>query len=135
MKATALVMAGGRGTRMTLPVEKPLLEVSGKPVIEHVLKALEEANKIESLIVTVSRHTPKTKRYIQDLGIDFVQTQGKDYVSDMNSAIKKLNLNIVLATAADLPLITSRDIDEILAHYDKQKKPAMTVAVPAKTKL
>jgi len=43
MGVTALVMAGGKGTRMALPEEKPLLTVGGKPVIEHVLAALENA--------------------------------------------------------------------------------------------
>jgi adenosylcobinamide-phosphate guanylyltransferase len=36
---TALVMAGGKGTRMKLAEEKPLINVCGKPVIEYVLTA------------------------------------------------------------------------------------------------
>ena len=40
MSVTAVVMAGGKGKRMGLPVEKPLLRVGGKPVVELVVDAL-----------------------------------------------------------------------------------------------
>lgn len=42
----ALVMAGGRGKRLgkrTRTTPKPLLSVGGKPILEHVLRRLEEA--------------------------------------------------------------------------------------------
>lgn len=45
MGVTALVMAGGRGTRMRLAEEKPLVKVRGKPVIEYVIAALKNAKK------------------------------------------------------------------------------------------
>jgi dTDP-glucose pyrophosphorylase len=43
---TALVMAGGRGTRLGLLTQstpKPLVQVGGKPILEHVLSRLEAA--------------------------------------------------------------------------------------------
>ncbi len=42
MGIVALVMAGGKGTRMRIAKEKPLIQVCGKPVIEYVLEALNE---------------------------------------------------------------------------------------------
>ncbi|MCW4036576.1 MAG: NTP transferase domain-containing protein [Candidatus Bathyarchaeota archaeon] len=47
MGVTALLMAGGKGTRMALRGEKPLLEVDGKPMIEHVIEALRDAGKVD----------------------------------------------------------------------------------------
>ena len=38
---TALVMAGGKGTRMDIDEEKPLIKVNNKPMIECVLTAVE----------------------------------------------------------------------------------------------
>lgn len=50
---TALVMAGGRGTRLgerTKDTPKPLLNVGDKPILEHVLTALEDAGVPEIFV-------------------------------------------------------------------------------------
>ena len=60
MDIAALVMAGGKGTRMWLREEKPLLKVGRKPMIQHVLMALKDAEKISEIIVAVSKYTPPT---------------------------------------------------------------------------
>ena len=137
MAVTALVMAGGKGARMTLPEEKPLLKVGGKPVIEYVLAALENAAKIDAIAVVVSDYTPKTAKHVAKFPVKVVQTLGKGYVSDMGCAVKTLKLHAVLAIGADLPLITGEIIDDIVTRYEQCGKPALTVAVPmaAKAKL
>jgi adenosylcobinamide-phosphate guanylyltransferase len=137
MGVTALVMAGGKGARMTLSEEKPLLKVGGKPVIEHVLAALENAKKVDAIVIAVSEYTPKTAKHIAKVRVKVVQTPGKEYVSDMGYAVKTLKLHAVLAIGADLPLITGEIIDYIVECYERCGKPALTVAVPldAKAKL
>lgn len=50
---TALVMAGGRGTRLgdrTKDTPKPLLTVGDRPILEHVLTALEDAGVPEIFV-------------------------------------------------------------------------------------
>jgi len=64
MGVTALVMAGGRGTRMGTE-EKSLLKVGGKPMVEYVLNALKGAKKVEEIIVeTVEGTTKKVNGYL-----------------------------------------------------------------------
>jgi adenosylcobinamide-phosphate guanylyltransferase len=134
---TALVMAGGRGTRMKLPMEKPLINVCGKPTIEYVLAALKEAKKIDRIIVATTTITPKTTALMQQQGVEVIQTPGKDYVSDMGYTVQTLKLGVFLAIAADLPLVKPEMVDEIVTRYENCGKPALTVAVPieVKTKL
>jgi adenosylcobinamide-phosphate guanylyltransferase len=134
MGVTALVMAGGKGTRMTLSEEKPLLKIGGKTVIEHVLAALENAEKVDSIVVAVSDYTPKTARFMAKFPVKVIKTPGKEYVSDMGYAVKRLKLQIVLAVAADLPLITGETIDDIVERYEQCGKPALTVVVSLETK-
>ena len=134
MGVVALVMAGGKGTRMKLAEEKPLIKVCGKPVIEYVLAALKDAKKIDSIIVATSSYTPKTTKLMKQLGVKVVETPGKDYVSDMGYAAQSLNLGVFLAIAADLPLVSSEMIDAVVERYERCGKPALTVAVPLKTK-
>jgi adenosylcobinamide-phosphate guanylyltransferase len=134
MGVTALVMAGGKGTRMALSEEKPLLKIGGKTVIEHVLAALKNAEKVESIVVAVSDYTPKTARLMAKFPVKVIKTPGKEYVSDMGYAVKRLKLHTVLAIAADLPLITGEVVDDIAERYEQCGKPALTVVVPVETK-
>jgi adenosylcobinamide-phosphate guanylyltransferase len=131
---TALVMAGGKGTRMKLAEEKPLIKVSGKPVIEYVLAALKNAKKIDKIIVATSTTTPKTTALMKQLGVQVIQTPGKDYVSDMGYTVQTLKLGVFLAIAADLPMVKSGMIDTVVERYEQSGKPALTVAVPLAVK-
>lgn len=134
MTVQALVMAGGKGTRMGSPEEKPLIKVCGKPVIEYVLEALKNAKKIDTVYVAVTERTPKTAKHMEKFGAKIVMTPGKDYVSDMGYATQALKLGKFLAIAADLPLITGEVLDRIVERYEVCGKPALTVAVPIETK-
>ena len=134
MGVTALVMAGGKGTRMELSEEKPLLQVGGKPVIEHVITALKNAKKVSSIVVAVSNFTPKTAKMLLKFPVSVIKTPGKEYVSDMGYAVRTLSLQTVLAIGADLPLITAEVIDAIVEHYERCGKPALSVVVSMETK-
>jgi adenosylcobinamide-phosphate guanylyltransferase len=134
MGVTALVMAGGKGSRMALSEEKPLLQVSGKPVIEHVIAALKKAKKVNSIVVAVSDYTPKTAELMLKFPVSVIKTPGKEYVSDMGYAVKTLGLQTVLAIGADFPLITAEVIDAIIEYYERCGKPALSVVVPMETK-
>ena len=131
---TALIMAGGKGTRMKLSEEKPLIHVCGKPVIEYVLAALKGAKKIDQIIVATSATTPKTTALMKQLGVKVIETPGKDYVSDMGYTVQTLKLGVFLAIAADLPLVKPEMIDSIVERYERAGKPALTVAVPLEVK-
>jgi len=132
---TALVMAGGKGTRMKIKEEKPLVQVCGKPVILFVLEALKGSKKIDRIIVATTISTPNTAILMSQYGVEVIETPGKDYVSDMGWVVQKLKLGVFLAIAADLPLVKAETIDSIVERYERCGKPALTVAVPLQTKV
>ncbi len=134
MGLTALVMAGGKGTRMVLSEEKPLLRVGGKPVIEHVLAALKKSKKVSSIVVAVSDYTPRTAQLMRQFPVSVIKTPGKEYVSDMGYAVRTLRLQNVLAIGADFPLITAEIIDAIVEGYERCGKPALSVVVSMEIK-
>jgi len=123
-------MAGGRGTRMALSEEKPLVMVGGKAMIERVIDALRGARKVEDLVVAVSKDTPKTAVRARELSAKPLDTPGEGYVSDLRYAARRLGPRKILTVSADLPLITSAIIDHIVERYENCGKPALTVAVP-----
>jgi adenosylcobinamide-phosphate guanylyltransferase len=132
---TALIMAGGKGTRMELKGEKPLIKVGGMPMIQRVIDALRCAVMVDDVVVATSPHTPQTVEFVENLGIRTIKTPGKGYVEDLGFAISNLDFKdenqVVLTVTSDLPLIQSETLDHILSEYEKCGKPAMCVAVPA----
>src|SRR6266481_1853668 len=50
----AVLLAAGRGTRMrelTVDLPKPMIEVRGKPVLQHIVEGLRDAGMTEFLII------------------------------------------------------------------------------------
>ncbi len=134
MTVPALIMAGGKGTRMGAQEEKPLIKVCGKPVIQYVIEALRSAKKIDEIYVAVTDCTPKTAKLMEGFNVQVVMTPGQNYVADMGYATQALKLGKFLAIAADLPLVTGEILDRIVERYENCGKPALTVAVPIETK-
>lgn len=132
MGVTALVMAGGKGTRMKPEQEKPLLKVGGKSMIEHILNALKNAKKVNEIIVATSKHTPKTAALARKLSFTVLETPGMGFCLDAGYAIEKLKLGTVMTMSADLPLVTGEFIDEAITRYEQSDKPSLTVMVPLK---
>ena len=129
MTVTALVMAGGKGTRMGGNVEKPILQVKGKSMLEHVVDAIKKVQTIDRIIVVVTANTPNTTVHARRLGIETLATPGDGFEEDTRFAIRKLGLEDVLVIAADLPLITPNIIREAVERYHKSGKPALAVMV------
>ena len=128
---TALIMAGGKGTRMELDVEKPLVKINEKPMIQYVIDALKNTDKINKIIAATSKNTPETRNFLDKQGIDVIETPGDGYVNDLGFIISNFELDDVLLTVtSDLPLINSDIIDYVLEEYKRSKKPAMSVLVP-----
>jgi GTP:adenosylcobinamide-phosphate guanylyltransferase len=128
----ALLMAGGKGIRMNSHLEKPLTIVHGKPLIEHVLCALQDSLGVDEIIVATSVHSPKTTIHAENLGFKVFITPGKGYVEDLSLLLAHEDFQdeTILTITADLPLITGKIIDLVLDEYYKSSSPAMSVMVP-----
>ncbi len=128
----ALLMAGGKGTRMNSDLEKPLIIVNGKPLVEHVLSALQDSSCVDEIIVATSHLTPETTFHTENLGFRVLKTPGNGYVEDISFLLSNEDFHheVLLTITSDLPLITGRIIDLVLEEYHKSPKPAMSVMVP-----
>lgn len=130
MGVAALIMAGGKGTRIKSDIEKPLIPILGQPMILHIINASKKAQLVDGIFVAVSPNTPKTSQRMKELRIKIVETLGKNYVADMQLAIKKLLLKKTMILSADLPLLDATLIDKIIRYYEVSGKPALTVMAP-----
>jgi adenosylcobinamide-phosphate guanylyltransferase len=87
MKIPALIMAGGKGTRMGQPIEKPLLNLLSKPLIDWVAEAVVNANNISDFYVVTSPNTPQTERHSKSRGWKVLRTDAKGYHNDLKQAV------------------------------------------------
>ena len=53
MKVSAIIVAGGKGTRMNETVPKQYLDLGGQPILSHTIMALDACENIDDLIVVV----------------------------------------------------------------------------------
>ena len=132
----AILMAGGRGTRLKVPCEKPLFELHDKPLIKYVIENVNQSKLIDQLVIAVSPNTRETIDYLKSLDDDFqiLDTSGDDYLTDLSYILdyfeKKSADDILLFINADLPFISTETIDFVLNHYLNSDKDALSILVP-----
>ena len=130
MAVTALIMAGGKGQRLKIDKEKPLLKIGGKTLVERVIEAAKSAKNVDEIIVAISKNTPKTTEFVQSLRVKTIETPGDDYCSDLDYLIKNYKFEIILTITADLPFLTGKFIDEVIFFYNSCKTQALNVVMP-----
>lgn len=112
----ALIMAGGKGTRMNMPEEKLLLKYK-KPTILHVIDALQNSKCFSKIFAATSPNSPNTEKLISE-HIDIIKTRGKDYVTDLNYALSALD-DFVFVVSGDLPLLDYTVIQDLVSKHQK----------------
>ena len=113
-----IVMAGGKGSRMSLDGEKLLLKYK-KPVILNVVDSLKNSNCFSKIFTITSCNSPKTKKLLQENNIEIFDTPGIGYVEDLNLVLQIIH-DVVLVTSGDLPLLDQQIIQKIAHQYDSQ---------------
>jgi uncharacterized protein (TIGR00454 family) len=133
MKVPALIMAGGKGKRMGLTVEKPLLPFLGKPLLDWVVEAVSSAKKVSEFYVVTSADTPETEKRCKSKGWRFLRTDAKGYHSDLKQAVRDAGLDgAVLTIPADLPAVTGKFLDKVIGEFEACRKDFLAVFVPIK---
>ena len=119
----AVVMCGGKGTRMASPTEKSLLKLGSKTLVEHVLDALVEYGRFESITAISSPNTPATSKFLcahkyhTSGQMDILEGRGVNYSLDLSYILGKIRPSPIFVVSADLPLLNSSLIHRIMAHY------------------
>ncbi|MDE1829130.1 MAG: NTP transferase domain-containing protein [Thaumarchaeota archaeon] len=113
----ALVMCGGKGTRMESSQEKLLLKYK-KPVIQHVISALKESECFSKITCATSPNAPKTSEFVREIGMPTMETRGKGYVEDLSEALQNFSEN-VFVVSGDLALLDSEIIQKIASQYEE----------------
>jgi adenosylcobinamide-phosphate guanylyltransferase len=140
----ALIMCGGRGTRLDTDVEKPLHEIAGEPMLDRVRRALRRATRVDTVHLVTAPHAPRTARHVAETARrqeTVIQAPGEGYVADLGRALGGPRVDTPLLTVvADLPLLAADAVDTVCDHYagldpkPDAPPPSLTVCVPAALK-
>lgn len=135
MRIPALIMAGGKGKRMGLKIEKPMLPFLGKPLIDRVAEAAASAEKISEFYVVTSENTPETEKHCRSKGWRVLRTDAKGYHSDLKQAVRDAGLTgAVMTIPADLPALTGKFLDKVVSEFEVCGKDFLAVFVPIKAR-
>ncbi|MFA6680005.1 MAG: NTP transferase domain-containing protein [Candidatus Methanomethylophilaceae archaeon] len=130
----ALVMAGGKGTRMgKCGLEKPLQVIGVKHTVMRVVEALSGSKNIDRVLVSVSSNTPGTERYLKNWSVETIRTSGEGYVEDLHAALSTMSGKYVISSPSDLPLLRTYTIDAFIDFFNKKKADSAIAVVDKDT--
>ncbi len=122
-KRIGLVMAAGKGTRMKSELPKVLFPVCGRPMIEYVLDALDEAG-VDRIVVIVGYRADLVRETLGARpGIEFVeQTEqlGTGHAVMVCRETLEDYEGPVFVIAGDSPMIQADSVRALLDDYDRQ---------------
>ena len=139
MKVAAIVPAAGSGKRIKSKIQKPYIELCGKPIIAHTLLKLSKNRSIAEIIVAVNRKSVNKVR--RDIIAKFrikktkVVAGGKERKDSVFNALRNVSEDVdyVLIHDCARPLVTDKVI--VVSLKTAQRFRASVVAVPVKPTL
>jgi len=119
---TAVILAGGKGSRLNF-VEKALLELQGKPILNHIIETLSRC--VDEIIVVARDEEQQEKLHIA--GVTFARDAVQDFgpVAGICSGLSASSSQYAFVAACDMPFIKA-DVVDLLFH----KAVGYDVAIP-----
>jgi len=109
---TAVILAGGKGSRLNF-VEKALLELHGKPILNHIIETLSAC--VDEIIVVA--RDEEQQRHLHLPGVIVVRDEVRDFgpVAGICSGLKASSSQYAFVAACDMPFIKG-DVVDFLFH-------------------
>ena len=112
---TAIILCGGRGTRMG-GVAKPLLELAGKPLVAHVIDRLRP--QVDAMLLSCAQGQTGYARFGHAIVEDEDDAQGP--LGGFASSLPRVQTPWVLTTPADTPFIPANLVGALAPTCESQ---------------
>ncbi len=135
MKITAVIVAGGKGTRMGAEKNKVFIPILGREMLDYTISAFEENKNINEIVIVTANKDIEECRHIADRysKVSFITEGGATRRISVMAGLKKASGDIVLIHDGARALVTQREIDDVIK--DCIKYGAAAVGVPCKDTL
>jgi len=116
MKVVAVVQARVGSTRLP---GKVLKDISGKPMLWHVLNRLRLSTKIDSIILAIpdSKRNDQLEDFAKGLNLHHFRGSEADVLSRYYGAATKFGADVIVRLTSDCPLIDPRVIDKVIEQH------------------
>ncbi len=114
-----VVLAGGRGKRMKSSLPKPLKKIGEKSMLQRIVKAGKELKPIRLVVVESNGRVKKAARRMECITVRQKRPLGT--ADALKVALGKCTADgNILVTCADIPLISPRDLKELLLKHCRE---------------
>lgn len=118
MKQTAIVLAGGRGKRMSSDVAKQYLPIGGVPMLVHTLKCFENAACIDDIILVLPESETEyvKKEILADVKLDklsAIVTGGAERYDSVLNGLERIEDGIVFIHDGARPFVSEKVLEDL----------------------
>ena len=122
MKFDALVIAGGKNDGALKDYSdkeyESLIEIAGKPMVQHVLNAVEGVDEIENVVMV----GPEELNKVSNKNYNILKPEGT-LVDNIKRGIEALNEeHYIIILTSDIPLVTSSIIKDFIKSCQQEKE-------------
>lgn len=130
MKVTALIVAGGSGSRMGKEKNKVLLRLGGKTVIENTLDVFFESRKIDEIVIVARKEdvAEYERMFSSPPKPVLIALGGATRQRSVQNGLLAAGGEIVVIHDAARPFVTVKMIEESIAECEKNGAAAVGVA-------
>ena len=123
MKITAVIVAGGKGTRMGADKNKVFLKILGREVLYYTISAFEKNDKIDDIIVVTGKNDIEECQILVDKydikKVSYITEGGATRQESVMNGLKKAEADIVLIHDGARALVTDDEINNSVADCIK----------------
>lgn len=118
IKTVAIIQARLGSTRLPY---KMMLSLHGKPIIEWVIRRVQNSKLLNDIIVAIpiSQENDILENYIKKLGVKVYRGSESNVLNRFYEAVKNENATHIVRICADNPLIDGNEIDNLIKFYIK----------------
>lgn len=121
---SALLMAGGKGTRISNP-DKFLLPFGSSTIIGNLLATIK--NYADRTFICGHTNKKAFQELLKGGGIEYIEGTGKGYVSDLNFSLNRIKSFPVLVVPADTVVVRKEVLEEFIREFSKTKTELLTM--------
>ncbi len=137
--SNALIVAGGMGTRLgslTKHKPKPMLSINGRPILEHCINKLEEAD-IKTIYISVNHMSEqiidfiRSKKFKSEI-VPIKETTKLGTIGSLYLIKNRINHPLLVMNA---DLVTSLSISNLISFYSSENVDGVITAATYETKV